>query len=50
MNSTSGPSPVTAPAFAHTVDNSANVYFLVVDLNGGPAAKLRGVTVAYTGG
>lgn len=48
--STQGPSPVTAPAFAHVVDNSANVYFIVVDLTGGSATKLRGVSVAYTGG
>jgi hypothetical protein len=48
--STMGPSPVTASAFAHVVDNSANVYFIVVDLTGGPATKLRGVSVAYTGG
>ncbi len=48
--STAGASPQTAQAFAHTVDNSANVYFLVVDLVGGAGARLRGVSVAYTGG
>jgi len=48
--SSAGASPQTAQAFAHTVDNSANVYFLVVDLTGGAGAKLRGVSVAYTGG
>ena len=48
--STGGPSPQTTAAFAHIVDNAANVYFIVVDLNGGPATKLRGVSVAYTGG
>jgi len=26
----------------------AFVYFVVVDLTGGPAAKLRGISVAYT--
>lgn len=44
---TSGASPQTATAFAHTVDNGANVYFLVVDLTGGPGTKLRGVSIAY---
>lgn len=48
--STAGTSPQTSQAFAHTVDNSANVYFLIVDLKGGAGAKLRGVSVAYTGG
>lgn len=43
-----GPSPQTATAFTHTVDNGANVYFLVVDLTGGSASKLRGVSVSYT--
>ena len=43
-----GASPVTASSFAHTVDNGANVYFLVVDLTAGPASKLRGVSVSYT--
>ncbi|MCC7366141.1 MAG: hypothetical protein IT303_17380 [Dehalococcoidia bacterium] len=47
--STGGSSPQTVNAFAHTVDNGANVYFVVVDLTGGPGTKLRGVTVAYTG-
>jgi len=47
--STAGPSPQTAQAFAHTVDNNTNVYFLVVDLLGGPGAKLRGISIAYTG-
>jgi hypothetical protein len=46
--SSAGGSPQTATAFAHTVDNGANVYFLVVDLTGGPASKLRGVTISYT--
>ncbi len=44
----SGASPQTASAFAHTVDNNANVYFLVVDLTGGAGTKLRGVSIAYT--
>lgn len=48
--STAGASPLTGTAFAHTVDNSANVYFLIVDLTGGPDTKLRGVSVTYTGG
>lgn len=47
--STSGSSPQTAAAFAHTVNNNANVYFLVVDLTGGSGAKLRGVSIAYDG-
>lgn len=46
--STDGASPRTATAFAHTVDNATNVYFLVVDLTGGPGTKLRGVSVAYS--
>lgn len=46
--SSAGASPLTANAFAHTVDNGANVYFLVVDLTGGSASKLRGVSVSYT--
>jgi hypothetical protein len=46
--SSSGTSPQTASAFAHTVDNNANVYFLVVDLTGGAGTKLRGVSIAYT--
>jgi hypothetical protein len=46
--SSSGSSPQTAQAFQHTVDNGANVYFLVVDLTGGSASKLRGVSIAYT--
>ncbi len=45
--SSAGPSPQTATAFAHTVDNAANVYFFVVDLTGGSASKLRGVSVSY---
>ncbi|MCC6417836.1 MAG: hypothetical protein IT429_06255 [Gemmataceae bacterium] len=45
--STAGASPLTAAAFAHTVDNGANVYFLVVDLTGGPGTKLRGVSIAW---
>ena len=48
--SSSGSSPQTAQAFAHTVDNTANVYFLIVDLTGGPDSKLHGVSIAYTGG
>ncbi len=46
--SSAGASPQTATAFAHTVDNGTNVYFLVVDLTGGSASKLRGVSVSYT--
>lgn len=46
--SSSGASPQTANAFSHTVDNGANVYFLVVDLTGGPGTKLRGVSIAWT--
>ena len=46
--SSAGSSPQTATAFNHTVDNGANVYFLVVDLTGGPSSKLRGVSVSYT--
>ncbi len=46
--STSGASPQAASAYAHTVDNGANVYFLVVDLTGGPGSRLRGVTISYT--
>ncbi|GAB4322936.1 MAG: hypothetical protein Kow0010_03970 [Dehalococcoidia bacterium] len=46
--SSDGPSPRTAQAFAHTVDNEANVYFLIVDLTGGPNTKLHGVSIAYT--
>lgn len=46
--SSDGPSPRTAQAFAHTVDNEANVYFLIVDLTGGPDTKLHGVSIAYT--
>jgi len=34
--SSAGGSPQTATAFAHTVDIGANVYFIVVDLTGGP--------------
>lgn len=48
--STAGASPQTAQAFAHVVDNSANVYFVVVDLTGGSGTKLRGVSIAFTGG
>ena len=47
--SSSGASPQTAQAFSHTVDNTANVYFLVVDLTGGSASQLNGVSIAYTG-
>lgn len=46
--SSAGASPQTSQAFQHTVDNAANVYFLVVDLTGGSASKLRGVSIAYT--
>ena len=46
--SSAGASPQTAQAFQHTVDNGANVYFLVVDLTGGSASKLHGVSIAYT--
>jgi hypothetical protein len=46
--SSAGSSPQTATAFAHTVDNGANVYFIVVDLTGGPASKLKGVSISYT--
>ncbi len=46
--SSAGASPQTSQAFQHTVDNGANVYFLVVDLTGGSASKLRGVSIAYT--
>jgi hypothetical protein len=45
--SNEGASPRTVTAFAHTVDNAANVYFIVVDLTGGPGTKLRGVSIAY---
>lgn len=45
--SSAGSSPQATDAFAHTVDNGANVYFLVVDLVGGAGAKLRGVSIAY---
>lgn len=48
--SSAGASPQTGTAFAHTVDNSANVYFLIVDLTGGDATRLRGVSITYTGG
>ena len=48
--SSSGAAPQTANAFAHTVDNGANVYFLVVDLTGGAASKLRGVSISYNVG
>ncbi len=50
VSSATGSSPQTAQAFAHTVDNGTNVYFLLVDLTGGSGTKLRGVTIAYTGG
>ena len=50
VTSAGGTSPVTVTAFAHTVDNGANVYFLVVDLTGGAASKLKGVSVSYTVG
>jgi hypothetical protein len=48
--STAGASPQTSQAFTHTINNTENVYFLVVDLTGGPGTKLHGVSVAYTGG
>lgn len=44
----SGASPQTGTAYQHTVDNRANVYFLVVDLTGGAGTKLRGVSIAYS--
>ncbi len=44
------PPAATPGAFAHTVDNSANVYFLIVDLTGGADTKLYGVSITYTGG
>jgi len=47
--SSSGASPQTVQAYSHTVDNGANVYFLVVDLTGGPGTKLKGVSIAYAG-
>lgn len=46
--SSAGPSPQTVSAYPHQVDNGANVYFVVVDLTGGPASKLRGITISYT--
>mgnify|MGYP001321771188 CR=1 FL=1 len=46
--SSTGSSPQSATAFEHTVDNGANVYFLVVDLTGGAASKLKGVSISYT--
>jgi hypothetical protein len=46
--SSAGPSPQTASAFTHQVDNGANVYFVVVDLTAGPASKLRGISISYT--
>ena len=45
--SSAGSSPQTATAFAHVVDNGVNVYFLVVDLTGGSASKLKGVSVSF---
>ena len=48
--SSAGASPQTANAFSHTVDNGTNVYFLVVDLTNGAATKLKGVSIAYSGG
>ncbi len=49
--SSAGASPQTANApFAHSVDNGTNVYFLVVDLTNGAATKLKGVSIAYSGG
>lgn len=48
-NSTGGASPRTASAFNHTVDNSANLYFLVVDLTDGSNSKLRGISIEYSG-
>jgi len=47
--STNGRSPQTVSAYPHVVDNTANVYFLVVDLTGGPSTKLFGVSIAYEG-
>jgi hypothetical protein len=48
--SSAGPSPQTVTAYPHVVDNATNVYFLVVDLTGGPATRLRGVSISYAGG
>ena len=48
IRSGDGPSPQTVQAFQHTVDNTANVYFLIVDLTGGADSKLHGVSIAYT--
>lgn len=48
--SSAGASPQTANAFSHSVDNEENVYFVVVDLIGGAAAKIKGISIAYTGG
>lgn len=49
-NSTAGASPQSVAAYTHTVDNSANVYFLVVDLTAGSASKLHGIAISYSGG
>ncbi len=46
--SSGGSSPQTQSAYAHTVDNGVNVYFVVVDLTGGTGTKLKGVSIAYT--
>lgn len=48
-NSTGGASPRTATAFNHTVDNTTNLYFLVVDLTDGSNSKLRGISIKYAG-
>ena len=46
--SSAGSSPQTATAFAHTVDNGTNVYFLVVDLTGGSFFNDTATTEIYT--
>jgi len=48
ISSSAGASPRTVTAYNHQVDNGANVYFLVVDLTGGPNSKLYGVSISYT--
>jgi hypothetical protein len=48
-NSTGGASPRTASAFNHSVDNTTNLYFLVVDLTDGSNSKLRGISIKYSG-
>lgn len=48
-NSTGGSSPQSDEAFNHTVDNSTNLYFLVVDLTDGSNSKLRGISIEFSG-